>query len=238
MEKKLIIPTYYARNDVYIYFDSGEETGKAMYEFFMSGNRIVNFTPLRQVPYYNDFNKPDYTIVLPVSPDVYTPRNLARKEMEERKETSFFYENGLHLNQSYVRDDEGALVIGEGIFRDYKKLTLVHASNCPLTWEPGTFKKNANIDIIAPEGFELRIIEHSYPTWNKRDERVYKKEYYPLVGNKKIFDEIDGYMSTTKNKYRYVSKEKIADLPNITINERQYVDGGVIKDVLAHEREF
>ena len=238
MEKNLIIPTYYAHNDVYIYFDSGEETGKAMYQFFMSGNRIVKFTPLRQFPYYYDFGKPDYTIVLPVNPYVYIPRNISRKEMEERKESSFLYENGLHLNQSYVRDDEVALVISEGIFKDYKKLKLVHASNRPLTWEPGAFKNNAQIEIVAPEGFELRIIEHAYPTWNKRDERVYQKEYYPLIGNKKIFDEIDGYMNTSKNKDRYVSKDKIANLPNITINTNQYVDGGLIKDVPQQEREF
>jgi len=236
MSKKLILPTYYPDNEIYIYFNNGEECGKAMYEFHTMRNKIIQFIPLRQFPYYEEFNKPDYTVVLPVDPYVYIPRYTLHKEMEERKAAGekFFLECGLHANQSYVRNDEGALVIGEGVFKNYKKLTLVHAGKCPLSWEPGAFRKDVKIELVAPEDFELRVVEFSYPVWNENNEKIWEKEYYPLVGDKKIFDEIDGFMSTSKEHYRFVDKGKI-QLPNITINEKQYVNGGVIEDVVEKE---
>lgn len=238
MGYKLITPTYFNGGQTYIYFSDGEETGKAMYMFFVSGNKITKFMPLRYLG-----KKP--TIVLPLNPTVYIPQNASRKEMQElekqieqgKKEHSFFFEANLHKNQRYVSNDEmDNMIIGEGVFKDYNNITIIHPSKCPLTWEEGAFKKYAHVNFVAPEGATLKVVEFSYPIWNKNNKKVYEKQCYPLIGNESIFMEIDGYTSTSKERYKFVPQDKI-NLPLVTINEKQCLRGREVVDLVPENTQ-
>ena len=236
MSKKLITPTYF-NDSFYIYYSDGIEQGKAMYLFEMSGNTIVRFVPLRYLG-----KNPE--IVLPNSPMVFISDNASREEMDKLKadgKKSFFYECVVHKNQRYVRTDEmRSIVIGQGVFKDYNFVTLINPSSRPLSWHPKAFRKGAHVNFVAPKGAVLKVVEHEYALYKKDGKTVYDKEFYPLVANKDIFDAIDGHMSTSKDKYKFVREDKV-ELPHITVNDRQFVSGGIIEDInpeLTGDREY
>ena len=190
----------------------------------MVASTITEFLPIRF---------PIKKVVLPSLAKVYIPRTLPRKEMEERKSSKYFYEDGVHLNQTYVRDDSfDNLKILKGVFADYKKLKIISASSSPIIIEEGAFADDSRISFVCPKDFELRVVSHKWRTWRKNRIPAKREHRYAIIGDKKIFDEIDGYISHSKihkDEFSFLPIDSIK-LPRIDVNTRQFVDGSILVD--------
>ena len=211
MNKTFVIPEF-LHDRVYSY----KEDGKIRYQFLMVASTISEFVPVRF---------PIETVVLPVLVKVYIPQTLSREEMEWRDQRGL-YENGVYLNQTYVRDDSfDNLKLAKGVFAGYKNLKIISASNSPIIIEEGAFDDYAHINFVCPEGFELRVVSYKHPYWKKDNTLGLKEHRYAIIGDKKIFDEIAGHMSTLKHQYSFLPTTKSMRLPRISVNAHQKVDG-------------
>ena len=211
MDKTFVVPEF-LHDRIYSY----KEDGKIRYQFLMVASTISEFVPVRF---------PIETVVLPVLVKVYIPQTLSREEMEWRDQCGL-YENGVYLNQTYVRDDSfDNLKLAKGVFAGYKKLKIISASNSPIIIEEGAFDDYAHINFVCPEGFELKVVSYKYPYWKKDNTLGLKEHRYAIIGDKKIFDEIAGHMSTFKHQYSFLPTTRSMRLPRISVNAHQKVDG-------------
>lgn len=219
MERKINTPICLS-DRIYAYV----EENKIRYQFLMVASTITEFIPIRY---------PINTVVLPLLTKVYIPQTLSRKDMLERKTNNFFYENGVHLNQTYVRDNSfDNLKIEKGVFGDFKKLKIISTSKSPIIIEEGAFADDAIINFVCPEGFELRVVSHKWKEWKKDNTLGTKEERYAIVGDKHIFDEIDGFLTHNKDGYSFLPATAMK-LPYLTVNSHQAVKNNQIVETLS-----
>lgn len=221
MERKINTPICLS-DRIYAYV----EENKIRYQFLMVASTITEFIPIRY---------PINTVVLPVLTKVYIPQTLSRKDMLERKADNFFYESGVHQNQTYVRDDSfDNLKIAKDVFIDYNKLKIVSASKSPIIIEEGAFADDAIINFVCPEGFELRVVSHKWKYWGKNNTLKTREKRYAIVGDKHIFDEIDGFLTHNKDGYSFLPASAMK-LPYITVNSNQAIKNNQLIEVLEPE---
>lgn len=214
--KKTFVTPEFLHDRVYSY----KEDGKIRYQFLMVASTISEFVPVRF---------PIETVILPTLVKVYIPQTVSRDEMDWRDKHGL-YENGVHANQTYVRDDSfDNLKLQKDVFVEYKTLKIVSGSKSPIIIEEGAFDNDAHINFVCPEDFELRVVSHKCPYWKKDNTLGMRERRYAIIGDKKIFDEIEGYMSTLKHQYSFLPAKSMK-LPKITVNAHQKVEGSAIVD--------